>query len=869
MNSPLDSMALWRATLAPRGDEFEASREVLRRSFLSFRSRVADLVSTLGSELPNLTVHDITHLDALWRVADEIAGEGYPLNPAEAFVLGGAFLLHDAAHVLLAYPGRLTEIKQTLHWQDFVAQRLSDVEPQAGSPEERATIFQVLRHLHAEQAHKLPGLSWGVGSGADQLYLIENYDLRSYYGDLIGEVASSHHWSPDKVASKFRARRVSCPAFLAPAAWEVDALKVALLLRTADAAHLDAARAPWFLFALRQPQGVSADHWRFQAKLGQPARTSTGELRFTSGSDFTASERVAWWLAFDTIRMVDRELRSAVEIQCEEDRPVFKSHRVLGAESAELFAKQVPVRGWEPVDVSPRISNATRLIENLGGAALYGETYAAPIRELLQNGLDAVCALRSLGGAGQQQGEVHVEVSPDGAGGWWLRVTDTGIGMSRYVLTNVLLDFGSSLWSSDTMREELPGLAKARFKPVGKFGIGFYSVFMLGNEVRVTTRRFEPMRDESRVNWQLRFDDGLHSRPALVEPSRAEALQRPGTEVAVRLSDAKLNLLLREIGPPDFFAGLFPEPPKDAVAIAQERGIKLARLVAWLCPSSPVRLTTQFESPTRYLAVEAADWLSIPDPRLLARTVSTGHDLLPLKTEDGEVIGRVGFDSSIFPRYPGSIVYAGVLCGLMNGLAGIVNARENNRDARRAKATPAGTVRDWRAWAEQQLATATLNADELLRIHPLFPQLDLAVWTTGKEVAMTLAELISRHRDATEVLLHDDAVSHDDSDDFTPDRFNAYFRPTSVLACRPSLRPRDSAWSFSGVAAPGTGSDAFPWFLGVTPIDYEERFEAAIREVWGAFECEDGDMHPIGDVDGVEITRMVKRYVRKPVEVPT
>lgn len=138
----MDSMALWRATLAPQGDGFDAAREILRHSFLSFRARVADLVSTLGSELPNLTVHDITHLDALWRVANEIAGTGYPLNPAEAYVLGGAFLLHDAAHVLAAYPGRLAEIKRTLHWQDFVAQRNGGVEPSAGSQDERATIFR-------------------------------------------------------------------------------------------------------------------------------------------------------------------------------------------------------------------------------------------------------------------------------------------------------------------------------------------------------------------------------------------------------------------------------------------------------------------------------------------------------------------------------------------------------------------------------------------------------------------------------------------------------------------------------------------------------------------------------------------------------
>jgi hypothetical protein len=858
MNSPLDSLALYRATLAPQSDGFDAPREVLRQSFLSFRDRVADLVSTLGSELPNLTVHDITHLDALWRIAHEIAGSEYSLNPAEAYVLGGAFLLHDAAHVLAAYPGRLNDIKKTVHWQDFIAQRCGGTEPAAGSSEENATIFQVLRHLHGEQAHRLPSLSWPVGAGEDRLYLIEHYDLRSYYGDLIGEVASSHHWSPGKVAERFKGRRVSCPSFLAPASWEVDALKVALLLRTADAAHLDAARAPWFLFALRQPQGVSADHWRFQAKLGQPKCTAAGELRFTSGASFSSDERAAWWLAFDTVRMVDRELRNANEILREEGRAVFRAHRVLGAESTEMFAKQVPVHGWEPIDVSPRISDATRLIASLGGAALYGESYAAPLRELLQNALDAVCALRSLGGLGADEGEVHIGISSDGDGGWWLEVTDTGIGMSRYVLANVLLDFGSSLWASDAMREELPGLAKTNFKAVGKFGIGFFSIFMLGSEVRVTTRRFEPIRDENKVNWQLRFDDGLMSRPALIQPSREEALSRPGTRVAVKVTDAKLELLLGTNARLNLFADIFEKRSKSLEEIADERSNHLAWLVASLCPASAVRITTKLDAQTRYLVVAPADWETIPDERLLNRVTCEGRSLQPL-LEGGGLIGRVGFDSSSYPQRPGSIVYGGVVCGQMRGLAGAVRARENNNDARRAKATPAGTLDAWRAWAKLQLADSALGVEELIRLHPLFPELDLAVWNTGKG-DLTLAQILDRYENASELLLHSDSVSHDDADDLSSDRFKNYFTPASELVCCPSFKPIDSVWSFA-VSVPGSGKDAFPWFLEVPPIDYEERFKAELEKRWGVLEC-DEDTFVVGDVDGIEITRMVSKYCR-------
>ncbi len=155
-------MKLWSRTLNPQNDGLDLPREILRQSLLPFRSRVAALVSTISSELPNLTVHDITHIDALWRVAGEIAGPDYPLNAAEAYVLGGAFLLHDAAHVLAAFPGRLAEIKQSIQWQDLVAHRRNGINPITGSSEEKSMIFQVLRHLHAEQAHKLPHVSWRV-----------------------------------------------------------------------------------------------------------------------------------------------------------------------------------------------------------------------------------------------------------------------------------------------------------------------------------------------------------------------------------------------------------------------------------------------------------------------------------------------------------------------------------------------------------------------------------------------------------------------------------------------------------------------------------------------------------------------------------
>lgn len=169
MTTPLDSFHLWASTLGQKADSYETVRGRLRQSFLSFRSRAAMLVSTLGSELPGLTVHDITHLDNLWAVAYQIAGEGFPLNPAEAYVLGGAFLLHDSAQVLAAYPGGMSEIRNSTEWQDLICQKYERKEPDAGSSAERAACFQVLRHLHAEQARRLPSISWRSSTDAEAL----------------------------------------------------------------------------------------------------------------------------------------------------------------------------------------------------------------------------------------------------------------------------------------------------------------------------------------------------------------------------------------------------------------------------------------------------------------------------------------------------------------------------------------------------------------------------------------------------------------------------------------------------------------------------------------------------------------------------
>jgi len=47
---------------------------------------------------------------------------------------------------------------------------------------------------------------------------------------------------------------------------------------------------------------------------------------------------------------------------------------------------------------------------------------------------------------------------------------------------------GASYWNSSLLREEYPGLLARGFRALGRHGIGFFSVFIWGPRVTVTTR---------------------------------------------------------------------------------------------------------------------------------------------------------------------------------------------------------------------------------------------------------------------------------------------------------------------------------------------------------------------------------------------
>ena len=353
----VESSELWQRGFGDEGNNANVSRLVT--SLRGIRRNAEKLTSRIVGSLPGLTIHDISHLDALWQVASTVAGRDFPLNPLEAYVFGDAVLLHDAGLCFEAYSGGRDALRDTLEWRDAYG-RLSRISSEAQNLEQEAD-FEALRALHASQAARLAIEPWHNEDG--DVYLIDDRELRENYGKLIGDLAASHNWNLELVVAQFSTPRP--PTAFLDADWAVDSLKVACLLRVADAGHMDGARAPSFLLRVLQMNSLSRAHWVAQNHLGclTVRADDPAQLVLSSTSPFRRHEAAAWWVAYDLVATFDKELRrcnDVLEASPVGPRPTLATKNVAGAGKVRELVKYVETTGWEPTDSTVHVSDVSR-----------------------------------------------------------------------------------------------------------------------------------------------------------------------------------------------------------------------------------------------------------------------------------------------------------------------------------------------------------------------------------------------------------------------------------------------------------------------------------------------------------------------------
>lgn len=673
--------ALWLSTLAARqGDGFSEPRQKLSSAFLQFREHVLPVAEEVAQSVPGYTNHGISHCDGLWDTASKLQGTHVTLNPAEAFVLGGAFLVHDLGMGLSAYSGGLLGIFRSTEWLDVLASyfptnykslqeiALADVAKDAtwnglSNVDVKTALTTYLRMHHASQAEKIMGQTWELTNGEPD-FLLPDAQMRNWYGQAIGRIAKSHWQDVSALPEIFSGIPLGAPGDF-PSDWTVDELKLACLLRLADAAQIDDRRANLLLTPHRQPQGDSLAHWQFQERL-MAVQVVDRRLVFNSANPFPVTLSAAWWNAFDAITMIDDELRKVDNLCADLNRPRYSANAVAGADSSTRFATFVKTDGWRPVDARPYIGDPNSVISQLGGRALYGQHAAGvvPFRELIANALDATRAFR-LAFEDADVKPIVIQFAEDD-GQDIFSIQDFGVGMTESDVLERLCNFGVSGWKGGAAQAAFPGLLSEGYSPTGQFGIGFFAVFMAADYVKVTTRHVDSSKADTLV---LEFSQGLLSRPLLRNASRDEQLLIQGTKI-------ELHLKKRLTDDYQFFA----KTPRSRLQEADYVAECIRHLAFTADESIDVK---PMGSKAAHRAVSRNQWLTSTNEEIFdalnpGRDLSApGYDLVrkrfasmlsPIHDSNGKEIGRIGVDAltangdgSEYVNFRDSAAYSGGL----------------------------------------------------------------------------------------------------------------------------------------------------------------------------------------------------------------
>lgn len=517
----LSSSALYRV-LAQDAD--------LLASVGNLRRTSEQLAETIARDAPGFTDHSIRHMDALWSVAERILTneEMRGLSPAEAFLLASGFYLHDIGMAYAATDEGRRRLEASPEYRAVLKSTTStQIEPSLRAD----ALAAAIRAKHAAVAIEL---ATSAIPGTTQ-FLIEPISIRDQFGLTCGRIAASHHWSVDRLDAELGEQdRVPLAG-----GRSADLGFVAAALRLIDYAHINRERAAALTRSLRPNIGdESAKHWDAQQDIDGPERIGD-ELVYRSAKELQSVD--AWWLYYEMLKGLDNEIR---QVRGFLQKRTISSRRlsligVRGAGSPDQAAKFIETSGFMPLEIGVRASSITRLVKLLAGESLYGRNFMAPVRELVQNAVDAVLLKKAVA---KSQADTALATLPisvsliDEKGGLALSVGDWGIGMSQGIIADHLLTIASNYWEVQYF-SDFPGGAKS-FTPTGRFGIGFLSVFMLGEEILVSTER----------SGDSRYQLSIHGLGRRAELRRMASSGYSGSEIKVTLKEnvgSKLKKLQR------------------------------------------------------------------------------------------------------------------------------------------------------------------------------------------------------------------------------------------------------------------------------------------------------------------------------------
>jgi len=219
------------------------------------------------------------------------------------------------------------------------------------------------------------------------------------------------------------------------------------------------------------------------------------------------------------------------------------------------------------------------------------------IRELVSNAADALDKVRFLDVKGEpfcdpETGlEIRIQTDKDKRA---FRISDTGIGMTREELVQ---NIGTIAKSGTTeFVKKMSEQPSAGINLIGRFGVGFYSVFMAGERVEIVSKSANA--EEAACRWT---SDGRGS----FEISEPGGKVRRGTEITVHLREDTKEFTDPETvrGAVEKYSNFVPFP----IFVNDEKVNKISAI--WRDPKTTVK-TEQYQEFFKFIAHQEEDALT-------------------------------------------------------------------------------------------------------------------------------------------------------------------------------------------------------------------------------------------------------------------
>ncbi|MEN2488605.1 ATP-binding protein [Flavobacterium sp. B11] len=410
---------------------------------------------------PNYTLHNTGHSLRIMQYMADIVQDLNKLNELEIVLMIYSALLHDIGMAVSQTDIDLIK-NDDFPYFDI---NLSAIKKVINENEELA-LQEYIRKFHSSLSAK-----W-INENSEN-FKIPNLSLN--FSKELALICESHTKDFDWIKNNLNVRDIK-------GNYHFNSQFLACVLRLADILDIDSNRTPYNLYKLIAPTGISNEEWKQHFVISNNSKIEYNETTKQKKIVFHGSSKSA---------QIHRKILNYIDWVKTELNDSMKLVNVMSSEYNLIYDSNpeinIQTEGYSLPDYKMTL-DFKAISALLMGDKIYGNK-SLGLRELIQNSIDS-CRIRQESENeklefGEEKFSPVIKVILDSSKNEVI-IKDNGTGMSIDIIKKHFLNIGVSYYTSTEFR-----LKDFDYKPIGNFGIGFLSCFMLSDNVKVITRHYE------------------------------------------------------------------------------------------------------------------------------------------------------------------------------------------------------------------------------------------------------------------------------------------------------------------------------------------------------------------------------------------